>query len=314
MAEHTCFNCSYCICDPCLWLSLMAHDEPILPRCANHPLWPGQLHDVPGVPCRNYHPRPTLPEGDNIRWIALTDGSYAYVDAADYEQLSQWKWHLEDNYPTRTERGKDIPMHRQIMQPPPGKVVDHKDGNRAHNCRGNLRICDRAENNRNHRKRCDSSSAYKGIFYDKHYGRWGAKCQYQGERLRFGYFDTPIEAARAYDRKAVELFGPFARLNFPQEWPLERRAQLHAEWLEKQGKNKKEKVKRKKGRGGKAKSGGDKATGKGDRAKSESKKVKRKSVEPRRARRTQRGLAALGRNQKRCSHKDTETQRKPARK
>jgi hypothetical protein len=36
--------------------------------------------------------------------------------------------------------------------------------------------------------------------------------------------------------------------------------------------------------------------------------------EPPNTRTTQRGLAALGRNQKRCSHKGTETQRKPVRK
>ena len=28
-----------------------------------------------------------------------------------------------------------------------------------------------------------------------------------------------IEAAKAYDRKARELFGPFTRLNFPDEAP-----------------------------------------------------------------------------------------------
>jgi hypothetical protein len=29
-----------------------------------------------------------------------------------------------------------------------------------------------------------------------------------------------------WDRKAVELFGDFARLNFPEEWPDERRRKL----------------------------------------------------------------------------------------
>ena len=63
MAERTCYNCVYCCCDPCLWLRLLWLGEPILPHCANHPQWPGQLHDVPGVPCRNYRPRPATAPG-----------------------------------------------------------------------------------------------------------------------------------------------------------------------------------------------------------------------------------------------------------
>jgi len=293
MAERTCFNCLYCCCDPCLWLRLLSWGDPILPRCANHPQWPGQLHDVPGVPCRNYHPRPAMPEGDAVRMIPLTDGSYAYVDAADYEWLSRWTWHREDGYPTRPDKGKDITMHRLIMQPPEGMVVDHIDGNRANNCRVNLRICTRSENNRNHRKRSDSSSPYKGVFYDKRSHRWGAKCQYRGERLRFGYFDTAMEAARAYDRKAVELFGPFARLNFPQEWPPERRAQVYTQRQEPSDERSESRL-----QAGKTSptrvnaelpTPNPQASGHSARAKGKRKKVKSKSVKPRRARRTRRG-------------------------
>ena len=255
MAERTCFNCLYCICDPCRWLSLLWLDEEILPQCANHPLWPGQLHDVPGVPCRNYHPRPALPAGDGVRMIALTDGSYAYVDAADYEPLSRWTWHMEGGYAARIENGKLILMHREIMQPPRGMLVDHIDGNKPNNCRRNLRVCTHAENGRNKRRQGGSSSMYKGVFYIREAQKWGASCFYRGEPAWLGRFDTEVEAARAYDRKAVELFGPFARLNFPREWPPERRAQVHAQWQKPEeesekkrakGKGKKAKVKRKK--------------------------------------------------------------------
>ena len=129
---------------PRVWLG-----EPILPMCANHPQWPGQLHEVPGVPCKNYRRKPTAPQGD-VRLIPLTEGHYAYVDAADYEWLSQWNWHLaRGGYAARNDKGKTIFMHREIMQPPKGKVVDHHDGNRANNCRFNLRICTRQENRRN---------------------------------------------------------------------------------------------------------------------------------------------------------------------
>jgi hypothetical protein len=229
MAGRSCHNCLYSCCDPDLWLRWMSLGESILPRCANHPRWPGQLHEVPGVPCRNYRPRPATPQGDGVRMIALGDGCYAYVDAADYEWLNQWQWHLENGYAARREKDKAIFMHRQIMQPSHGMLVDHIDGNKANNCRANLRVCTRLENTRNNRKHSGSSSRFKGVSYSKQMHKWCARCRCKGNRYLLGYFDSEVEAARAYDRKAVELFGVFARLNFPEEWPPERRAEVYTQ-------------------------------------------------------------------------------------
>jgi hypothetical protein len=119
-------------------------------------------------------------------------------------------------------------MHRQIMDPPKGKIVDHIDGNQANNCRANLRICTRRENGCNRSKPVGTTSRFKGVSWHKATGKWAATIHFKRRAFWLGYFDDEAEAARAYDAKAVELFGEFARLNFPDEWPAERRAEVYA--------------------------------------------------------------------------------------
>ena len=228
MAGHSCHHCVYSVCDLERSFRLLWLGEPIVPRCANHPQWPGQMHDVPGVPCRNYRPRPILPEGDNVRLIPLGDGFYAYVDAADYDWLSRHTWHLNNGYAARQEKGRRIYMHREITQAPRGMVVDHIDANRTNNCRFNLRVCTPAENQRNQRKRRGSRSRFKGVVYDKRRRRWCAKYWFAGRYHPLGYFDDEVEAGRAYDHAAVECAGIYARVNFPKEWPPQRRQEVYA--------------------------------------------------------------------------------------
>ncbi len=245
MAERTCHNCAYAVCEPCRWLRLIFKGEPIVPRCANHPFWPGQLHDVPGIPCRNYRPRPPVPDSDAVRLIPLGDGCYAYVDAIDYEWLSQWKWHLcGSGYPSRWENRKRVFMHRLIMKCPRNMLVDHKDGNRANNCRCNLRLCTHAENACNRRKYSASDSKFKGVYWDRRKRKWFINCRYKGRNHRLGYFgDDEVAAARAYDRVAVERIGDFAKLNFPEEWPSEKRAEAYAKYQQAEGKAKRKETK-----------------------------------------------------------------------
>ena len=155
---------------------------------------------------------------DEVRYIPLTKGLFATVDAADYEALSQYKWTAlvtgEKVYAIRSHQGKTILMHRQIMNPPKGMVVDHINGNGANNCRANLRTCTRQQNLCNTRPR-GGRSQYKGVRFDKRRKKWIAEITYKGKKHYLGAFTNEIEAAQAYDAKAAELFGPYARLNFP---------------------------------------------------------------------------------------------------
>jgi hypothetical protein len=248
MAGRCCLNCVYSVCDPEVWLRLMHLGEPVLPSCANHPRWPGQMHEVPGVPCPNYRPKPPVPQGD-VRLIPLADGLYAYVDAADYEWLSQWNWHVTSGgYPARSVRGGQVFMHREIMQPPKGMVVDHIDGNKANNCRFNLRVCTRKQNQGNMQKQHGTYSQYKGVSRSKGRDKWLAQCDFGGQHRWLGFHENEADAARAYDYAAVQECGEYARVNFPQEWPPERRREVHAAYqaaLKKPGKKSPPKAKAK---------------------------------------------------------------------
>jgi len=92
---HNCV-CLYCDHEHALWS--MSVGVLTWPACANHPDSPGRMQRVParGI-CRNYRPKPATPEGA-VKQIPLGEGLYAYVDAADFEWLNPWTWHLHGVY------------------------------------------------------------------------------------------------------------------------------------------------------------------------------------------------------------------------
>ncbi len=157
-----------------------------------------------------------------MREILLTRGQVALVDDGDYGWLNQWKWcvtYTSGNWRALRTLGKTmVYMSRVIVNAPKGKYVDHKNHNTLDNQRHNLRICTPTENNANRILSTGTRSKYKGVYWDKsrkRTKRWtvGIKCD--GVKYRLGRYLTEIEAAKAYDKKAVELFGEFAYLNFP---------------------------------------------------------------------------------------------------
>jgi hypothetical protein len=241
--QSTCHTCIYAHWDPGLWLRSLWSGFPARPTCGNQPDSYGRMKECPqGGACRNYRAKPPVPTGENVKMIPLTNGCYAYVDAQDYEWLNQWHWRAHSpGYAVRWEKRKLIFMHREIMKPPKGKVVDHINGNGFDNTRANMRNTTTRRNAHNRGRRTGSASIYKGVSYDKKHHRWYARIYLGKRRVRLGGFDSEVEAARAYDRKAVEWFGEFARLNLPEEWPPERRAEVYA-----QGQKDRRKIRRRK--------------------------------------------------------------------
>jgi hypothetical protein len=97
----------------------------------------------------------------------------------------------------------------------PPHQIDHIDGCRSNNRWDNLRPCTRTENARNVTPY--GSSGFLGVYKSTHPGSYTAKVQVNGVSHYVGGGRDPEALARLRDKKAKELHGKFARLNFPNE-------------------------------------------------------------------------------------------------
>lgn len=155
------------------------------------------------------------------REIPLTQGKFAVVDDEDYERVMQYTWSYWRGYATRwvsphTSSSRHRSMHRFILDAPPGRFVDHKNGDTLDNTRGNLRFATRQENGQNRAPGNGGSSTFKGVSWNRQRRKWASQIGVAGTRRHLGWFTDEKEAARVYDAAARELFGEFARLNFPE--------------------------------------------------------------------------------------------------
>ncbi len=140
---------------------------------------------------------------------------FAVVDDDDYQFISQWKWRADRSsttfYAARSERGKRVRMHRQILGLQDGEVgVDHKNRNGLDNRRGNLRRATQSQNcfNRDFRK-CNKSGEI-GVFWHKAVRGWRSKIQVNGRQIWLGYFKNKSDAIRARREATKKYFGEFA--------------------------------------------------------------------------------------------------------
>lgn len=98
------------------------------------------------------------------------------------------------------------------------KEIDHINRIKTDNRIQNLRECTRNQNHMNLNKQktnCGKgcSSKYKGVSWNKNAKKWSSIIKTNYKSIYLGYFDLEKDAAEAYNRKAIELFGKFAHVN-----------------------------------------------------------------------------------------------------
>lgn len=137
----------------------------------------------------------------------------AIVDDNSYDIVNRYRWNIDsDGYAISV--GQRYKMHRLIIGARVGEIVDHINGDRLDNRLDNLRIVTASQNSFNSRHKTGISK-YRGVNRsNSKIEKWEACISHNNRQLYLGTFNTPEEAAKAYDAKAIELRGRFARTNF----------------------------------------------------------------------------------------------------
>lgn len=130
-------------------------------------------------------------------------GQSAIIDTEDISKVKPYLWRLGKNgyvasFKIIDGKTQHFLMHRHILGLDGSyPFIDHINDNKLDNRKHNLRLCTNKQNVSRKKKMFGFTSPYKGVCWNK----------------RIGTFESIIEAAQAYNKKASELFGDFSRLN-----------------------------------------------------------------------------------------------------
>lgn len=139
---------------------------------------------------------------------------YFLIDNVDNEFVKKYKWSIHSSgYIRATINGKRQYLHDALLG---CKNIDHINNNKADNRRSNLRLATPGQNIANTKKQQNTSSQYKGVRFDKsgkRKKRWMAAYEHNNKSHTIGRYHTEIQAAQAYNVKALEIWGDYAKLN-----------------------------------------------------------------------------------------------------
>lgn len=157
-------------------------------------------------------------KNSNVDYFELAPGKIVVIDKEDASIVSKYKWHCNNSgyavaYIKTPGGKKPILMHRILVDAPVNMEVDHISGNTLDNRKSNLRICTHFQNMLNKKNYKNSSSKFKGVGWVKKPQKWRARIRIDHKIYHLGYFDSEVEAAKAYNEAAEKLHGEFARLN-----------------------------------------------------------------------------------------------------
>lgn len=151
-------------------------------------------------------------------FVMLGHGRFALIDKEDVCRVSKHLWKSDGRYAKRGvggRAGKALYLHRFILDVKDGMDTDHINHIKIDNRKCNLRSCTTNQNAYNSagRKSKFSTSRFKGVSWSKDRKKFEVQTTFGGKNIHLGRFDSEVDAARVYNKWALEKHGEFAFIN-----------------------------------------------------------------------------------------------------
>jgi hypothetical protein len=167
-----------------------------------------EIESIKKLEIEEYNNQEIIRNNEGIPFIEVKDIE-VLVDEEFWHELNKMSWTINPGGYIVNGQGKL--MHRIVMKAKEGEIVDHINKAKYDNRSCNLRIASHSLNSHNRTKCKNAYSKYFGVSKDRNLWRCIIKCN--GVEYRLGSFKKEIDAARAYNEKAIELYGENANLN-----------------------------------------------------------------------------------------------------
>lgn len=141
-------------------------------------------------------------------------GEFSRVKCKRSDFIGKKAGTIRNGYLTITVGSRQYLAHRLVWLYVHGRWpkgdLDHANRDTLDNRLANLREATRGQNNANAPASRANKIGLRGVFYQKHAGRWRAQIKCDGRTIHLGYFDTPEQAHAAYQKAARKIYGEFA--------------------------------------------------------------------------------------------------------
>ena len=155
-------------------------------------------------------------ESNNNEWKKKNGLLYCYANGELLfftDEDNEWKLKgltackLAHGYSAVHINGKEIAVHRYLIDANPEDVVDHINRNKRDNRICNLRAVDKSINAFNCGLRATNTSGKTGVWVRKDTNKWSAEMKKNGKRITLGSFKTKEEAISAREKGEMKYYG-----------------------------------------------------------------------------------------------------------